>query len=461
MHIFSRRGAPATRLQVHFSAVIAAILGLLEVTSATAQPPAAEPVPSGLPTPPAPSAAPPSPLRPSTGLRLQDAFERADRDSSDIRIARLSVERAETAERAALAVLLPQLSGNVSYTRFDEAVERMGLVIRAPDSVNASLVVSESISLRSIHATSVAGAGTHVATLQHRDARRLARAAVARTFFAALAADRAAALAREQLLAAERAAFAVRARAAAGVALALDVARADVAVLDATRRVADADATLLRAWEQLGAAVGADEPLAAIEADPVAVEATLADLQRRATADRADIRAAVAARELADLGVTDAWLRLGPTLTLSWTGSWSSATTTFNPDATSWTAVAALSIPLYDGGARYAARRDAELAVEQAEERLAGLRRRIRVEVRDAWRRVETAARALALAEQSHALAQRAARDAETMFVAGAATGLELDEARRRLAEAEIEVILRRLDGHLARVDLHAAAGTL
>src|SRR5688572_20088625 len=152
----------------HLPAIFTAFL-TLGASTAAAQPPPDRPAqpaqPAGLPTPPEPSAAPPPPARPATVIGLEDAFERADRDSSDIRVARLSVERAETAERAALAVLLPQLTANASYTRYDEPVERMGLVIRAPDSVNASVILSESVSLRSIHGTSVARTGTRVAEL--------------------------------------------------------------------------------------------------------------------------------------------------------------------------------------------------------------------------------------------------------------------------------------------------------
>ena len=132
-----------------------------------------------------------------------------------------------------------------------------------------------------------------------------------------------------------------------------------------------------------------------------------------------------------------------------------------NPTTTQWTAVASLVVPIFDGGLRYGALADARAQVADAEERSAQLRRNVRVQVRDAYRRAETAGRTIVFAEQSVALSRQNLERAELAYQAGAATGVELDDARRQLETAETTLLLRSLERQLAMIDLMASAGML
>ncbi|MCC7537687.1 MAG: TolC family protein [Deltaproteobacteria bacterium] len=390
------------------------------------------------------------------------ALRRAHASTSEIRLARLAVERAEEAERAALSALLPNLTATAAYTRYDSEIERAGVgVIREADLFSGTVVASETIVPRTFGTRRTAAASTRLARSRVRDAARLVRASAARTFYTVLTARRAAALARTQLQGAIRQHRATDARIRAGVALPIDRSRAELAVLEAARRVADADATLARAQDQLGHVLALEEPVDA-EGDPAPrADEPLDRWIERAFSRRADLRVLDASRLVARRTLSEQWLRFLPTLSISWTLNWTSASTAFSGDNVSWVAVGQLTVPLYDGGARYSAIRDAGLALDEIAEREVQLRRSVRLEVRDAFRRVETARRALELSQRSVDVAERARRRAEAAYAAGALTGIELDEARRQHEEAETTVLLRALDRQLAMVDLLAASGML
>ncbi|UJR86809.1 Hypothetical protein I5071_89100 [Sandaracinus amylolyticus] len=406
-------------------------------------------------------AAPPLPQPPPERLTLDEALSRADAEAVDLVIARLQVDRTEAAERIAWAGILPLVTGSVSYSRLDESIERAGVgTVRPADSITGQLTISETLSMRAVSQIRIAESESDAARAELDDARRAAHAAIARVFFTALAAQRASELTRAQIADAVRQLRAAQLRVEAGAAIGLDAARAEVAALDAMRRAADADAALERAWDQLGEALGLD---VAIEPAPSALPVVPSEEAaiERAQATRSDVRAALVRREQAGRLVDDAWYRFVPSLSLGWVGTLTAPTTIFNPDPAQWVATATLSIPFYDGGARYGALREAQAQVSQSDEFVDGLRRRVRVEIRDARRRIETAERALAIATRQAEIARRAVEQTEEGYRAGANTGLELDAARRDAEQADLQRILAELELDNARVDLLTAVGDL
>src|SRR5690349_14528096 len=118
------------------STVLAALLWVASPTAAQDAPAIAAPATeteASIDVPPVPE--------PSRRISLQQAFELARRGASDIHLAELAIERARAAERIALAALLPQVNASFSYTRWDQAVERMGLVIRQQDTFAGNVTV--------------------------------------------------------------------------------------------------------------------------------------------------------------------------------------------------------------------------------------------------------------------------------------------------------------------------------
>jgi outer membrane protein TolC len=392
-------------------------------------------------------------------VTLEEAFVLARRHASDLRIADVAIDRANASERIALAALLPQVNGSLSYTQFDQAIERGGLVIRQPFSIGGNLSVSENLSLRSYQSYRSAGVSRQSSEAQLADARRTVLAAVARAYFSELAAERNAALARSQLEAATRQHVAVRARVDAGIAVALDASRSELAMLEAATRVADNDAALARAQDLFGQALGLEESVGAAEAPFPNADEPVGHYVSRALSSRSDLRVGDLRRESARLSRQDAWFRFAPTLNLAWNLNWTPQVTAFQPRPVQWSAVATLNIPFYDGGARYGALRDADGAIAQAQEQYEALERSIRIDVRDAHRRVETTGRAIEFARRSEQVATLAVGRAEASYAAGASTGLELDDARRSLEQAQLTVLVRVLERQLAVVDLLTHAG--
>lgn len=430
------------------------VLALSIATAAAAQ--------SSVPEPPdADLVVPELPPTPARALTLEQALAIADREASDLALLQLQIRRSEAAERIAWAGILPVVTGTLTYQRFDEPIQRTGVgTVRDENQVSGQISVSETLSLRTMTAVRMAETTSDVSRLSLEDARRIAHGSIARVFFTVLAARRSAELTRSQIADAVRQLEAARARAELGAGIGLDVARAEVAALDAVRRTADADAALAAAWDQLGLALGLDEPADARRSElDLPRDEEQAMLQ--AQSQRADVRQAEASRRLAGLAVDDAWLRLTPTINLSWTGTLTAPTTLFNPDPAQWIFAATLTVPFYDGGVRYGAIHDAELSRSQSDERLEALQRRVRVEVRDALRRVAVSERTSRIAARQAEVARRAADAAEETYRAGGSSGLELDAARQAAERAELSRILADLALESARVDLLTATGEI
>lgn len=408
-----------------------------------------------------PIAIPDLPTPPARSVNLESALAGASQAAADPLIAAFQVERARASQRTALAAVLPYVNGIGNLNQYDSSVERAGSLIRPAQAYDVNLQVGVTLSGRAFNALATTAAQTEVSQHQAEDSQRLARAVAAKSFFAVLTARRNAELLRSQYAAAVRQDAAVAVRVEVGTGVPLDRARSQLAVLDLARRIVDADASLTRGWDLLGQAMGLEEPINAEEVAEPAQNESLDHYLSRALSERPDLRALRGAAEVAEHGVDDAWWRFGPTLSVSWTVTYRGPTTFLSPDPSYWMALATLTIPIFDGGARYGALRDAHAAVEQARLREAALRRNIRVDVRDAFRRMDSASQAIVIAVRSADVARANADRAEATYAAGASNGIELDDARRSLEQAQITLLLRRLDRQLALIDLLTAAGQI
>lgn len=405
--------------------------------------------------------APPLPAIPTDSVTLETALAEASNAATDPVVAALQIARAQAAERMALGAVLPFVNGSGNLYQYDSSIERAGSLIRGAQAYDINLQVGVNLSGRAFNALSTTASQTRVAEMQSEDAQRLARATAAKAFFAVLAARRNAEILRSQYAAAVRQDTAVAVRVEVGTAVPLDRARSELAVLDVSRRIVDADAQLQRSWDVLGLALGRETPVNASDVPEPEQHESLDTFLERAVGARPDLRALHGQIEVAEHGVDDAWWRFGPTLGISWAATYRGPTTLFSPDPSSWTALATLSVPFFDGGTRYGALRDARAQVEQARARESALRRSIRADVRDAFRRVESAAQGIEIAARSADVARSNAGRAEAAFAAGASNGIELDDARRNLEQAEITLLLRRLDRQIALIDLLTAAGQI
>ncbi|GAC1599064.1 MAG: hypothetical protein NVS4B10_10080 [Myxococcales bacterium] len=124
-----------------------------------------------------------------------------------------------------------------------------------------------------------------------------------------------------------------------------------------------------------------------------------------------------------------------------------------------WAVALALSIPLYDGGFRYAALREAASEQRTAAAQAKGQALRIEDELRrgqldlQAVRgQVEQAAQALVFARENQQLIR-------AQFEAGTATQVEVSDAESALFQSEAALVQRRVDVHLSSLRLLRAIG--
>lgn len=123
------------------------------------------------------------------------------------------------------------------------------------------------------------------------------------------------------------------------------------------------------------------------------------------------------------------------------------------------TAIVGLSLPLYDGGARYASRDIAEARALEASAALDGTRARALGLIEKAEAKLEEARSRFELAEAQLDLAQRAVEQVDSLRDNGLATSMDLDDADLRRFAADRQLAERDLDVALSRLRLHYARG--
>ncbi len=176
-------------------------------------------------------------------------------------------------------------------------------------------------------------------------------------------------------------------------------------------------------------------------------------LLREAFGRRRDLQVAKMQLQLADISKTDAWYRFLPSLVA--VGNLRVADVKgFTNEYTTWNVGLVLSLPLYDGGLRYAYMKEAESRIRQAEIELEGLRDSIASEIRQLWLRMEMAEANLQKARRSVELAREQVKLARASFDAGASTHLEVVEANTALFLAEVNEAQQSLNLQLALLRL-------
>ncbi len=388
----------------------------------------------------------------------RDAVRLVSTRDVEYAIALAEIERAEGVRRQALAAALPTVSasGAVTVQLIRNEITSVDFATGAPttQTVPASPTAQAQITARhpilaprAWHGIGTADAQIDVAKLSVEDRRRILVAAAADAVVGVVTSERVAEINRVGLHAAMERLQLTRRRQELGSGTMLDVVRFDQDVAIARATLIQGDESLRRARESLGVSLGETEPygvprgftLDGLEADARAI------CQPTSLQDRADLRAARATIELAERGVTDADLLYLPTAEISTTATLSSeelATT----DHFAWNVQALLTIPIWDGGARYGAHRAAVAEVDQARQRAMGLTRVARVESAQARRGIEVANQALVVARTSRDLAREVERLSQRAWEAGAGTSFDLVDAGRRVREAELQLAVREFE---------------
>jgi outer membrane protein, multidrug efflux system len=362
-----------------------------------------------------------------------------------------SVVRAEAQKRIALAAVLPVLTGQASYVHqfVNErvtfpTVPPISFVTPPPDVFGLGATLTWSVvNPRGIYAQGTAERNIDLANLSFEDRRRTIAAAVVAAMLSTLAAARVAELNRVGLRSALERQVLAQTRLQFGQGTALDVDRTQQDVEAARALIIGSDESLRQAREALGVALGSpvavsapgDLDLGPFEAAVARTCRMNAEIERRP-----DVRAARLRVEVAERAVHDAELQLAPSLNL--TSQLSYATQAVLAPNTTWSVQGVLLVPLYDGGARYGAMRDARAAVEQSRQDLVSARLGAIVGSAQAQRAVGVLQSSHDVAAQQRDLAERIDRRTRDGYAHGLGTSLDLVTSAQALRQAEINLAL-------------------
>ncbi len=454
-------------------AVFAAVLSgrfAFAQAPAPAQPNAA---PAAEEMPPTPAVEDPMLLPVPPPHRFIASWDEAERllraRSLDLRSAYDDIRRAEADSRTALAAVLPTLSasGTATHTILDlpkrssvAVVDQTGnLTTTSGGSNTYSASVRASISLinfQAWHQIGSARAGEDVARLSYEDLERTTAAGLATAIAQNVTAERVSELGRVGLRnALERLAL-TEAKERTGTATGLDIVRARQDVASARSSLVNSDEALRKSRESLGLAVGYTDPigvlpstdLSSIERSALKSCRPIPDLEHRP-----DVLATSKNVEIAKRRATEVDLGFLPTLSAGSTLG-TSFTDASNSEAhTTWNIQAILTVPLWDGGARYGARRSAAAAADQSAASLEALRRNSTVGLVQARRSVDVAEESRHVAQESRDLAYEVDRLTRLAYQTGKGTSLDLVTSAAALRQAEVNLAVAELGLVQARLD--------
>lgn len=394
----------------------------------------------------------------------EEALKHVRAQSTDLRIAAQGVERAEAQWRTALAGALLSINGTGAYThnlitnetvQFGGAAGFTPVKTPFPDFVTGSISANQPVlALRSWYAIGTADHSITAAQLSLEDTKRTIALGVANAIVAVVTAERIAELNRLGLRNALTRLELAKRRSTLGSGTGLDVIRARQDVETARATLVAGDESLRQAREALGIALGLPEQVGI----PPGIDINGLEKSARATCkpapsldDRADIAALREKAEVARRQINDAKLQFAPTVDLRSAVN----TTTVNTGAapnTTWNVQAVLTVPIWDGGARYGALRDTRAQEIIAGQNLEAARRQANIQITQAQRGVKVADDRRAVAVQTRDLAAENDRLTRTAYLEGRGTSLELVTAAQALREAEIQLALREFELVKARV---------
>lgn len=391
----------------------------------------------------------------------EQALELIRTRSTDYRSAAEIIARAEAQKRVALATVLPTVLGNASYAHnfITTRVNFSGTSFVAPPPDVLSVGASANwpiVNPRGLYAVATADRAIEAARTTFEDNRRQIAVAVVDAFLATLAAERVAELNRVGLRTALERLVLTQTRLKFGKGTPLDVDRAMQDVADARGTLIRGDESLRQARETLGQLLGSREPIGApgnldLQGFERAVARTCRlnlDLERRPDVVSARIRL-----ELAERQIRDAQLQTSPILSVEGQAGYASAVT-LGPRAT--VAVqGVLTVPFYDGGARYGALRDARALAEQARQALEAARINAIVTAARAARAVDVLQTSRDVARVERDLAARVDVRTRSGYMQGVGTSLDLVTSAQALRQSEINLALLEFQVAQARANAY------
>lgn len=393
-------------------------------------------------------------------VSLTSAVERALSSHPAMRVAREDTHRARALLEQARAPSLPSLSASASVTLLDGDRVLQERVILARQQQSGNLQLAAPLLNTPRWATWYRASRTvDVAESSTGEAHRQVAVTAARAWLAVLGQHRVVEAQRRAKATAQAHADFARQRREGGVGNALEEARATQELAVSTAQLELAEAQLVRLEEALGVAAGADVPLDASEEEPALAPAeTPSALLTHAADARLDVRAARARAEAASDATRVDWLDYLPLLSVVFQPFFQNPASLTQPSV-GWQAQAVLTLPLYEGGARYGQARERRAVAASTAAQLEAAVRVARSEVRVALEQLTRADAALAASREAARAAETALELATAAWRAGATTNLDVVDAERRARDAQTSAAVAEDAARQARLELLVAGG--
>lgn len=426
-----------------------------------------------------------APVPPATNVlqNWRDALRLLRQNSSTLRTLQAQEDVSRAQARQALSPALPQVTANGGVTHQLLKGQRDFVVpVRDPNSPFGWNIASGTatvpdpattwqaglnlrvplLNLSAWHERGTALDRIEVAKLDTKSAERLQIAGVANAVVTAVTAERAAEVSRVSLESALSNLDLYKRRAALGAASAIDVLRIEQEVSLSRSQVVAANDGVLRAREDLGAALGSPDPYGVtpnISLDQLAADAKTT-CQPADVFARADVRAAQASVEVSKRNEEGVSRTYWPTIDAVSSLTYWSPVSAINNEHVTWSVGGVLNWTLYDGGLRYGTREQRAAETRVANEQLREAKRVARLEVAQAFRAIRTSEANLVVAAKTRELASETARLTKLSYLNGSGTTFDLVDTARRQREAELDYTIKEFDVLRAKIAALLALAT-
>jgi len=412
--------------------------------------------------------APEEPAPAGPVLQLAEALRAAREANPDLALSRERIVAAEIQVSRAWDALKPVLTGTLSETHnsvgtilFDAQTGRTseGSKNAFAASLNGSWTLFNG---RALPAIQSAKQLVEVSRLTESSLRRELLLSVASTYFSGTTLKKLALVAFRQSRTTREHAAQAQARFEAGLIQRSAAVRARVDVVRADEEARRAIFSYLTAKSQLAALLDRHDTAFELEepkAPPDEIRGAFTELFERALRERPEMAASRANQEIAARLKTDAWLQFLPTLGATGRAAYADPAQQFTGEKSTWSIALALTLPLYDGGFRYAALRDADSQLRLAETQTRGQRARIEDELREDQIALDSSKALRAEAEQEVSASRENSELIDAQFAAGTATQVEVSDAQTALFQSEATLLQQQLAVQLAALRLAKAVG--
>ena len=396
-------------------------------------------------------------------LTLHEALARVESDSLDVLISRESVNQALEQQRQSRSGLLPQITLDATQRRSLPAsvganLVRAGVTNRFDAQLNARLDLLNPVNLARYQAAKMA---VNVAELGEAGVRQNIMATVAETYFAHLRNLERTILLDDNIARAKRLLELAENQLNAGVATQIDVTRAEAQVAVTEQARLQQTTVVQGSALQLKRLLALDLN-APVELAPAALACSMpagANAADDAMDRRSELQSARALLEQNELEVRAARYARMPSLALIGNYGYASEYALDGNEAKTWSASAAISLPIFDGAETRALTGLARSRQRAQALRVRNLEAQVSAELQLARQDAASRLAQIGVAQTQLTLAREELDLAEKRFEQGVADNREMIEAQGRLATAGDNLVEAVYLYNVSRVELARVSG--